>query len=158
MKQKAGTFSAQRLEKGIAYTWAELETNIVKQYRPTARPDWARCKLWSLKQGNTCSCNYVNLFTKYFKDAEIGYSHAIDILEQNMNAEICDQIVQEGKRSSTDVHAYLEAVRTIGETMETMNFLCKGQTGFVPIAGSSLSRFQFSRPAHDSNAMDIDRI
>jgi hypothetical protein len=32
MKQKAGTFSAQRLEKGIAYTWAELETDIVKQY------------------------------------------------------------------------------------------------------------------------------
>jgi hypothetical protein len=32
MKQKAGTLSAQRLEKGIAYTWAELETNIVKQY------------------------------------------------------------------------------------------------------------------------------
>jgi hypothetical protein len=27
MKQKVGTFSAQRLEKGIAYTWAELETN-----------------------------------------------------------------------------------------------------------------------------------
>jgi hypothetical protein len=93
MKQKAGTFSTQRLEKGIAYTWAELETDIVKQYRPTARPDWARRKLWSLKQGNTCSCDYVNLFTQYFKDAEIGHSHAIDILEQNMNAEICDQIV-----------------------------------------------------------------
>jgi hypothetical protein len=93
MKQKAGTFSAQRLEKGIAYTWTELETDIVKQYRPTARPDWARCKLWSLKQGNIRSCNYVNLFTKYFKDAEIGHSHAIDILEQNMNAEIRDQIV-----------------------------------------------------------------
>jgi hypothetical protein len=46
MKQKAGTFSAQRLEKGIAYTWAELETDIVKQYCPTARPDWARRKLW----------------------------------------------------------------------------------------------------------------
>jgi hypothetical protein len=45
MKQKAGTFSAQQLEKGIAYTWAELETDIVKQYHPTARPDWARCKL-----------------------------------------------------------------------------------------------------------------
>jgi hypothetical protein len=49
MKQKAGTFSTQRLEKGIAYTWAELETDIVKQYCPTARPDWARHKLWSLK-------------------------------------------------------------------------------------------------------------
>jgi hypothetical protein len=93
MKQKAGTFSAQRLEKGIAYTWAELETDIVKQYCPTARPDWARRKLWSLKQGNTRSCDYVDLFTKYFKDAEIGHSHAIDILEQNMNAEIRDQIV-----------------------------------------------------------------
>jgi hypothetical protein len=32
MKQKAGTFSAQQLEKGIAYTWAELKTDIVKQY------------------------------------------------------------------------------------------------------------------------------
>jgi hypothetical protein len=147
MKQKAGTFSAQRLEKGIAYTWAELETDIVKQYRPTARPDWARRKLWSLKQGNTRSCDYVDLFTKYFRDAEIGHSHAIDILEQNMNAEIRDQIVQEGKRSSTDVHVYFEAVRTIGETMETMNFLRKGRTGFFPIAGSSSSRFQSSRPA-----------
>jgi hypothetical protein len=97
MKRKAGIFSTQRLEKGIAYTWAELETDIVKQYRPTARPDWARRKLWSLKQGNTCSCDYVDLFTKYFKDAEIGHSHAIDILEQNMNAEIRDQIVREGK-------------------------------------------------------------
>jgi hypothetical protein len=106
MKQKAGTFSAQRLEKGIAYTWAELETDIVKQYRPTARPDWARRKLWSLKQGNTRSCNYVDLFTKYFKDAEIGHSHAIDILEQNINAKIRDQIVREEKRSSTDVHVY----------------------------------------------------
>ena len=47
MKQKAGTFSAQRLEKGIAYTWTELEVDIVKQYRPTARPDWARQKLGS---------------------------------------------------------------------------------------------------------------
>jgi hypothetical protein len=93
MKQKAGTLSAQQLEKGIAYTWAELETNIVKQYRPTARPDWARRKLWSLKQGNTCSCDYVDLFTKYFKDAEIGHSHAIDMLEQNMNAEIRNQTV-----------------------------------------------------------------
>jgi hypothetical protein len=144
MKQKAGTFSAQRLEKGIAYTWAELETDIVKQYRPTARPDWARRKLWSLKQGNTRLCNYVDLFTKYFRDAEISHSHAIDILEQNMNAEIRDQIVREGKRSSTDVHVYLEAVRTIGETMETMNFLRKGRTGFFPIAGSSSSRFQSS--------------
>ena len=53
MKQKAGTFSAQQLEKGIAYTWTELEVNIVKQYRPTARPDCARQKLWKLKQGNT---------------------------------------------------------------------------------------------------------
>jgi hypothetical protein len=158
MKQKAGTFSAQRLEKGIAYTWAELETDIVKQYRPTARPDWARRKLWSLKQGNTRSCDYVDLFTKYFRDAEIGHSHAIDILEQNMNAEIRDQIVREGKRSSTDVHVYLEAVRTIGETMETMNFLRKGRTGFFPIAGSSSSRFQSSRPARDSNAMDIDAL
>jgi hypothetical protein len=144
MKQKAGTFSTQRLEKGIAYTWAELETDIVKQYCPTARPDWARHKLWSLKQGNTCSCNYVDLFTKYFKDAEISHSHAIDILKQNMNAEIRDQIVHEGKRSSTDVHVYLEAVRTIRETMETMNFLHKGRTGFFPIAGSSSSRFQSS--------------
>jgi hypothetical protein len=132
MKQKAGTFSAQRLEKGIAYTWAELETDIVKQYRPTARPDRARRKLWSLKQGNTRSCDYVDLFTKYFKDAKIGHSHAIDILEQNMNAEIRDQIVREGKRFSTDVHVYLEAVRTIGETIETMNFLRKGRTGFSP--------------------------
>jgi hypothetical protein len=158
MKQKAGTFSAQRLEKGIAYTWAELETDIVKQYRPTARPDWARRKLWSLKQGNTRSCDYVDLFTKYFRDAEIGHSHAIDILEQNMNAEIRDQIVREGKRSSTDVHVYLEAVRTIGETMETMNFLRKGRTGFFPMASSSSSRFQSSRPARDSNAMDIDAL
>jgi hypothetical protein len=94
MKQKAGTFSAQRLEKSIAYyTWSELETNIVKQYCPTARPNWARRKLWSLKQGNTCTCDYVDLFTKYFKDAEIGHSHAIDILEQNMNAKIHNQIV-----------------------------------------------------------------
>jgi hypothetical protein len=158
MKQKAGTFSAQRLEKGIAYTWAELETDIVKQYRPTARPDWARRKLWSLKQGNTRSCDYVDLFTKYFRDAEIGHSHAIDILEQNMNAEIRDQIVREGKRSSTDVHVYLEAVRTIGETMETMNFLRKGRTGFFPITGSSSLRFQSSRPTRDSNAMDIDAL
>jgi hypothetical protein len=158
MKQKAGTFSAQRLEKGIAYTWAELETDIVKQYRPTARPDWARRKLWSLKQGNTRSCDYVDLFTKYFRDAEIGHSHAIDILEQNMNAEIRDQIVREGKRSSTDVHVYLEAVRTIGETMETMNFLRKGRTGFFPITGSSSSRFQSNRPTRDSNAMDIDAL
>jgi hypothetical protein len=73
-----------------------------------------------------------------------------------MNAEICDQIVREGKRSSTDVHVYLEAVRTIGETMETMNFLHKGRTGFFPIAGSSSSRLQSSRPARGSNAMDID--
>jgi hypothetical protein len=138
MKQKAGTFSTQRLEKGIAYTWAELETDIVKQYRPTARPNWARRKLWPLKQGNTDSCNYVDLFTKYFKDAEIGHSHAIDILEQNMNAKIHDQIVREGKISSTDVHVYLEAVRTIGETMDTMNFLRKGRTGFFPITVTDL--------------------
>ena len=53
MKQKARTFSAQRLEKGITYMWTELEVDIVKQYRLTARPDWARQKLWKLKQGNT---------------------------------------------------------------------------------------------------------
>ena len=88
MKQKAGTFSAQRLEKDQMYTWSELEVDIVKQYHPTARPDWARQKLWKLKQGNTQSCDYVDLFTKYFKDAGIGHSHAIDILEQSMNAEI----------------------------------------------------------------------
>ena len=93
MKQKAGTFSAQWLEKGQTYTWSELEVDIVKQYRPTARPDWARQKLWRLKQGNTQSCDYVDLFTKYFKDAGIGHSHAIDILEQNMNAKIRDQII-----------------------------------------------------------------
>jgi hypothetical protein len=158
MKQKATTFSTQRLEKGIAYTWAELETDIVKQYCPMARPDWVRPKLWSLKQGNTHSCDYVNLFTKYFKDAEISHSHAIDILEQNMNAKIHDQIVQEGKRSSTNIHIYLEAVRTIGEIMETMNFLRKGRIGFFPIAGSSSSQFQSSQPAQDSYAMDIDAL
>ena len=53
MKQKAGTFSAQWLEKGQTYTWSELEVDIVKQYCPTARPGWARQKLWKLKQGNT---------------------------------------------------------------------------------------------------------
>jgi hypothetical protein len=79
----------------------------------------------------------------------------MDILEQNMNAEIHDQIVREGKRSSTYVHVYLEAVRTIGETMETLR---KGRTRFFPIAGSSSSRFQSNRPARDSNAMDIDAL
>ena len=39
MKQKAGTFSAQWLEKGQTYTWSELEVDIAKQYCPTARPD-----------------------------------------------------------------------------------------------------------------------
>ena len=106
-----------------------------------ASPDWARQKLWKLKQANTQSCDYVNLFTKYFKDAGIGHSHAIDILEQNMNSEIRDQIIQEGKRSSTDVYAYLEAVQTIGEMMEIMNFLHKRRTGFFPMASSS-SPFQ----------------
>ena len=154
MKQKAGTFSAQWLEKGQTYTWSELEVDIVKQYHPTARPDWARQKLWKLKQGNIRSCDYVDLFTKYFKDAGIGHSHAIDILEQNMNAEIQDQIIREGKRSSTDVYAYLESVRTIGEMMETMNFLRKGRTGFSPMAGTS-SRFQSQRVTPDLNAMDI---
>ena len=77
-----------RPEKGLTYTWTELEVDIVKQYRLTARPDWARQKLWKLKQENIQSCDYVNLFTKYFKDAGIGHSHALDILEQNMNAEI----------------------------------------------------------------------
>jgi hypothetical protein len=104
------------------------------------------------------SCNYVDLFTKYFKDAEIGHFHAIDILEQNMNIEIRDQIVCEGKRSSTNVHVYLEAVRTIGEIMETMNFLQKGRTGFFPIASSSSSRVQSNRPVRDSHAMDIDAL
>ena len=53
MKQKAGTFSAQQLEKGQKYTWSELEVDIVKQYHSTVRPDWARQKLWKLKQENT---------------------------------------------------------------------------------------------------------
>jgi hypothetical protein len=75
-----------------------------------------------------------------------------------MNAKIHDQIVREGNRSSTDVHVYLEAVRIIRETMETMNFLRKGRTGFFPIAGSLSSRFQTNRPARDSNAMDIDAL
>ena len=74
MKQKAGIFSAQWLEKGITYTWTELEMDIVKQYHPTAILDWARQKLWKLKQGNTRSCDYIDLFTKYFKDAGIGHS------------------------------------------------------------------------------------
>jgi hypothetical protein len=70
---------------------------------------------------------------EYIKDTEIGHSHAIDVLEQTMNAEIHDQIAQEGKRSSTDVHVYLEAVRTIGETIETMSLLAyKGRIGFSP--------------------------
>ena len=93
MKQKAGTFFVQRLEKGQVYSWTELEVHIVKQYCPTARPNWARQKLWKLKKANTQSCDYVDLFTKYFKDAGISHSHAIDILEQNMNAEIQDQII-----------------------------------------------------------------
>jgi hypothetical protein len=75
-----------------------------------------------------------------------------------MNAEIRDQIVREGKRSSTDVHIYFEAVRTIRETMETMNFLHKGRTGFFPITGSSLSCFQSSGSACNSNAIDIDAL
>ena len=131
--------------------------DIVNQYHPTARPDWARQKLWKLKKGNTRSCDYVDLFTKYFKDAGIGHSHAIDILEQNMNAEIRDQIIQEGKRSSTDVYAYLESVLTIREMMETMNFLHKGRTGFFPIA-STLSRFQSQRVTPDPNTMDIGAV
>ena len=79
IKQKAGIFSTQRLEKGQTYTWSELEVDIVKQYHPTARPDWARQKLWKLKQGNTWSCNYVDLFTKYFKNAGISHSHAVTL-------------------------------------------------------------------------------
>ena len=41
--------------------------------------------------------------------------------------------------------------------METMNFLCKGRTGFFPIAGSS-SHFQSQRAAPDPNAMDIGAV
>ena len=74
-----------------------------------------------------------------------------------MNAKIQDQIIQEGKRSSTDVYAYLESVRTIGEMMETMNFLRKGRTGFFPMAGTS-SRFQSQRVTPDLNAMDIGTV
>ena len=74
-----------------------------------------------------------------------------------MNAEIRDQIIQEGKKSSTDVYAYLESVRTIGEMMETMNFLHKGRTGIFPMAGTS-SHFQSQRVTPDLNAMDIGTV
>ena len=74
-----------------------------------------------------------------------------------MNAEIRDQIIQEGKRSSTDVYAYLELVCTIGEMMETMNFLCKGRTGFFPMTSSS-SHFQSQRTTPDLNIMDIGAV
>ena len=99
----------------------------------------------------------ISLPSTYFKDAGIGHSHAIDILEQNINAEIQDQIIQEGKRSSTDVYAHLESVHTIGEMMETMNFLCKGRTGFFPMTSAS-SRFQSQRAALDPNTMDIGAV
>ena len=74
-----------------------------------------------------------------------------------MNAEIWDQIIQEEKRSSTDVYAYLESVCTIREIMETMNFLHKGRTGFFPMTGSS-SCFQFQRVTPDLNTMDIGAV
>ena len=35
MKQKAGTFSAQQLEKGIAYTWTELKVDICSKIVPS---------------------------------------------------------------------------------------------------------------------------
>ena len=35
MKQEAGTISAQRLEKGIAYTWTELEVDIHSKAIPS---------------------------------------------------------------------------------------------------------------------------
>ena len=74
-----------------------------------------------------------------------------------MNAEIQDQIIREGKRSSTDVYAYLESVRTIGEMMETINFLHKGRTGFFPMT-SSLSHFQSQRATPDPNTMEIGTV
>ena len=74
-----------------------------------------------------------------------------------MNAEIRDQIIREGKRSSTDIYAYLELVRTIREMMETMNLLRKGRTGFFPMTGT-LSRFQSQRVTPDPNAMDIGPV
>ena len=40
------------------------------------------------------------------------------------------------RRKKIYVYAYLEAVQTIGKTMETMKFLCKGRTGFFPMTGS----------------------
>jgi hypothetical protein len=42
--------------------------------------------------------------------------------------------------------------------MKTMDFLHKGRTGFFPLAGSSSTYIQSSRPACDSNAMDIDAL
>ena len=74
-----------------------------------------------------------------------------------MNAKMQDQIIREGKRSSTDVYAYLESVHTIGEMMETMNFLCKGRTGFFPMTSAS-SRFQSQRATPDLNTMDIGAV
>ena len=74
-----------------------------------------------------------------------------------MNAKIQDQIIQEGKRSSTDIYAYLESVHTIGEMMETMNFLHKERTGFFPMASAS-SCFQSQRTTPDPNAMDIGAV
>ena len=41
--------------------------------------------------------------------------------------------------------------------METMNFLCKGRTGFFPMASTS-SRFQSQRVTPDPNAMDIGTV
>ena len=145
MKQKAGTFAAQWLELRPTYTWAELENEIVKQYCPVAKPNWARKQLWAFKQENTHSCDSVDRFKKHYRDSKIGASHAIDILEKNMNLEICDQIVREEKRLSMDIEAYLEVVQTTGETMETMNFLHKGQSGFFSL--SSSSHFQSSQCA-----------
>lgn len=159
--QRGTTFSTTRLEQGTAYKWDQLVIDIEKQFRPTARPDWALEKLWNHKQTESIRAfDFADMFRKYFRESGISGSHAINILEQNILPEIRDQIIRNGDRETADVEAYLEHVTDVGEDRELMKFLRKRRSGHsAPSAFSGFHRYQSaSKPQRDPNAMDIDAL
>jgi len=157
---RAGTFAAARLAQGRAYQWANLEDEITKLFRPTMKPEWALKKLWESRQGNTRSHDFADNFYKYYKEAKIGISHAVDILEKTMRPDILGYIIREEKRQPNDIVKYLNTVREVGDTLELKSFLLRQQ----PKGSSSSSKFTPSYSSkshshsHDPNAMDVDHI
>ncbi|EGO04527.1 hypothetical protein SERLA73DRAFT_68213 [Serpula lacrymans var. lacrymans S7.3] len=112
---------------GVWPTWDDLEVEIKKYFKPQAERNWARQQICSFKQGNMRTDDFVTQFLALSIQGGLGYEHAVELLERNVNPHIAEQLYLQDMRNENLSQA-AEEVRKIGRAIELYKMHQGGET------------------------------